>query len=66
MLKSEFKFFDCSSHLIQQCKTRQSSSFAMLEKVVEQQQALCAVLLDSQDRAIRSLLPDGPEWTVID
>ena len=36
----------------------------MLERVVEQQQALCAVLLDSQDR--RSLLLDGPEWTMID
>ena len=47
--------------LIQQCETRWSSSFAMLERVVEQQQALCAVLLDSQDRVIRNLLPDGAE-----
>ena len=52
--------------LVQQCETRWSSAFAMLERVVEQQQALCAVLLDSQDRVIRSLLPDGAEWTVIE
>lgn len=52
--------------LIQQCETRWSSSFAMLERVVEQQQALCAVLLDSQDRVICNLLPDGAEWTVIE
>ena len=38
----------------------------MLERVVEQQQALCAVLLDSQDRVILNLLPDGAEWTVIE
>jgi len=34
----------------------------MLERVVEQQQALCAVLLDSQDRVVHSLFPDGAEW----
>jgi len=38
----------------------------MLERVVEQQQALCAVLLDSQSRVVRSLLPDGAEWSVIE
>ena len=52
--------------LVQQCETRWSLAFAMLERVVEQQQALYAVLLDSQDRVKRSLLPDGAEWTVIE
>lgn len=52
--------------LVQQCETRWSSAFTMLERVVEQQQAVCAVLLDTQDRVIRSLLPDGAEWTVIE
>ena len=47
--------------LIQQCETRWSSSFAMLERVIEQQQAPCAVLLDGQDSVIRSLFPDGAE-----
>jgi len=32
--------------LVQQCEKRWSSTFAVLERVVEQQQALCAVLLD--------------------
>ena len=49
--------------LIQQCETRWSS-IAMLERVIEQQQALCAALIDSQDRVIHSLLPDGAERTV--
>ena len=35
-------------------------------RVVEQQQVICAVLLDSQDRVVRSLLPDGAEWSVIE
>ena len=47
--------------LVQQCEIRWSSAFAMLERVVEQQQALSAVLIDSQDRIIHSLLPDGAE-----
>ena len=52
--------------LVQQCETRWSSAFPMLERVVEQQQVLCAVLLDSQDRAVRILLPDGAKWSVIE
>ena len=47
--------------LIQQCKTRWSSSFVMLERVVQQQQTLCAALLDNQNRVICSLFPDGAE-----
>ena len=39
----------------------------MLERVVEQQQVLCVVQLDSQDRVnICSLLPDWAESTVIE
>jgi len=52
--------------LVQQCETRWSSTFAMLERIVEQQESLCAVLLDNQDRAVRSLLPDGAECSVIE
>ena len=29
-------------------------------------QVLCAVLLDSQDRVVHSLLPDEAEWSVIE
>jgi len=37
----------------------------MLERIKKLQQPLCAVLLDSP-REVRSLLPDGDEWTVIE
>ena len=63
-LRQKQKLLGVAEHaLVQQCETRWSSIFAMLERVVEQQQALCAVLLDSQDS---SLLPDGAEWSVIE
>ena len=66
-LRQKQKLLGVAEHtLVQQCETRWSSTFAMLERVVEQQQALCAVLLDSQDRVVRSLLPDGAEWSVIE
>ena len=38
----------------------------MLERVVEQQPALCAVLLGSSDRVHRSYLPEGDECTLIE
>jgi len=66
-LRQKQKLLGVPEHiLVQQCETRWSSTFAMLERVVEQQQALCAVLMDSQDRVVRSLLPDGAEWSVIE
>ena len=66
-LRQKQKLLGVAEHtLVQQCETRWSSTFAMLERVVEQQQALCAVLLDSQDRVVRSLLPYGAEWSVIE
>jgi len=52
--------------LVQQCETRWNSRFTMLERVLEQQQTICAVLLESQDRVLRSLLPDGKEWNTIE
>ena len=43
--------------MIKQCETRWNSTFAMLERVIKQQQAICAVLLESQDRILCNLLP---------
>ena len=37
----------------------------MLEWIKELQQPLCTVLLD-KPHEVRSLLPDGDEWTVIE
>ena len=38
----------------------------MLQRVKEQQQALCSVLLESKDKVVRSLFPDGPEWNLLE
>ena len=52
--------------MIKQCETRWNSTFAMLERVIKQQQAICAVLLESQDRVLCNLLPDGKEQIIIE
>ena len=52
--------------LIQQCDTRWNSTLYMLQRVKEQQPALCSVLLESKDKAVRSLFPDGPEWNLLE
>ena len=38
----------------------------MLQRVKEQQPALCSVLLESKDKAVHSLFPDGPEWNLLE
>ena len=38
----------------------------MLQRVKEQQPALCSVLLKSNDKAVRSPFPDGPEWNLLE
>ena len=45
--------------LVMECKTRWSSTYHMLERVQEQQAAICAVLAENRDRSIRSLLPES-------
>ena len=52
--------------LIQQCDTRWNSTLYMLQRVKEQQPALCSVLLESKDKAVCSLFPDGPEWNLLE
>jgi len=37
----------------------------MLERVLEQQQALYAVLMEKKEKHVRALLPDAGEWGVI-
>ena len=38
----------------------------MLQRVKEQQPALCSVLLESKDKVVHSLFPDGPEWNLLE
>ena len=38
----------------------------MLERVQEQQAAICAVLAENRDRSIRSLLSESEEWVIIE
>ena len=52
--------------LIQECVTRWSSCYRMLERVLEQRQALYAVLLENKEKHVRALLPDAGEWGVIE
>ena len=49
--------------LIQLCETRWNF---MLQRVKEQQPALCSVLLESKDKAVRSLFPDASEWNLLE
>ena len=52
--------------LIMECKTGWSSTYHMIQRVQEQQAAICAVLAESRDRTIRSLLPENEEWSTIE
>ena len=49
--------------LIQDCVTRWGSTLAMLERLMEQQAAIAAVLMDEK---VRRLMPEGEEWTIIE
>ena len=68
--RSKQALLDLLRHkLVQQVDTRWGpwgSVYNMLERVVEQQPALCAVLLGSSDRVHRSYLPEGDECTLIE
>lgn len=52
--------------LIQECITRWSSCYKMLERVLEQQQALYGVLMEKKEKHVRALLPDAGEWGIIE
>ena len=49
--------------LIQDCVTRWGSTLGMLERLMEQQAAIAAVLMEGK---VRHLMPEGDEWTVIE
>ena len=49
--------------LIQDCVTRWGSTLAMLERLMEQQAAIAAVLMEGK---VRHLMPEGEEWSVIE
>lgn len=66
-LRSKQTLLDLPKHeLVQQCETRWGSVYHMLERVMEQQPAFCAVLLGSNDRVVKSYLPDNSECHVIE
>ena len=50
--------------LINDCVTRWGSTYDMLTRFIEQQQAICAVLLDS--RADRQLMPTDEEISIVE
>ena len=52
--------------LIQEVAMRWGSTYAMLERVDEQQACLFALLLEEKDHSMRSLFPDTHEWTLIE
>ena len=56
---------DSTLELVQSCPTRWGSTYLMLERIKKLQQSLCAVLLD-KPREVRSLLPGGDEWNIIE
>ena len=49
--------------LIQECTTRWGSTLGMLERIMEQQAAIAAVLMEGK---VRHLMPDGNDWIVIE
>ena len=53
-----------SHHLINDCVTRWGSTYSMLTRFIEQQQAICAVLLESSSRDDRHLMPTDAEISV--
>ena len=66
-LREKQKRLELPDHeLVQECKTSWGSTYMMLQRVQEQQPALCAILMESTDRANRFLLPDNPKWTLIE
>ena len=44
--------------------TRWESTYIILERLLEQQQAICAMLLESQNHYVRLLMPSHEECAV--
>ena len=53
-----------SHHLINDCVTRWGSTYSMLTRFIEQQQAICAVMLEGSSRDDRHLMPTDAEISV--
>ena len=63
-LREKQKMLQLPNHqLIQHCPTRWGSTLNMLERLAEQQAAICAVLMEGKSR---HLMPENQEWTVIE
>ena len=60
------QLLDLSQHKLKSdCLTQWRSTYNMLERLLEQQQAVCAVLLESEKRDVRLLMPSSEEFTVV-
>ena len=49
--------------LVQECTTRWGSTLGMLERLMKQQAAIAAVLMEGK---VRHLMPDSSEWILIE
>ena len=59
------QLLDLSQHKLKcDCITRWRSTYNMLERLLEQQKAVCAVLLESEKHDVRLLMPSSEEFTV--
>ena len=49
--------------LAQECVTRRGSTLSMLQRLMEQQAAIAAVLMEGR---VRHLMPEADDWTIIE
>ncbi len=66
-LREKQRLLNLPEHeLIQHCDTRWGSVYAMLERFLEQQAAVCAVLMGNSERNNRVFLPEGRDCNLIE
>ena len=59
-LAEKQQLLDVSQHKLKgDCVTRWGSTYSMLKRLLEQQQATCAALLESENRDVRLLIPSS-------
>ena len=64
-LAEKQQLLDVPQHKLKgDCVTRWGSTYTMLERLLKQQQAICAVLLESEKRDVKLLMPSSEEFAV--
>ena len=64
-LAEKQQLLDVPQHKLKgDCVTRWGSTYTMLERLLEQQQAICAVLPESENRDVKLLMPSSEEFAV--